>query len=102
MDLQCAIQEDIAEDPRVRAEIEFEPDMPTEFPDEGTIDELLGLAGVSLEHSAARGWLESALTAARGTLELRLAATGAIPVYRNRLRQGTTPHSTRLSEPMTG
>jgi hypothetical protein len=50
--------------------------MPTEFPDDGTIDELLRLAGVSTEHSRARGWLESALAAARGTLELGLTATG--------------------------
>jgi hypothetical protein len=59
----------------MRAEIGLEPDMPTEFPDDGTIDELLRLAGVSLEHSKARRWLESALAAARG--EPRLAATGA-------------------------
>jgi hypothetical protein len=51
--------------------------MPTEFPDDGTIDELLSLAGVSTEHSAARRWLESALAAARGALEPRLVATGA-------------------------
>ena len=54
--------------------------MPTEFPDDGTIDELLRLAGVSTEHSAARRWLESALAAARGTLEPRLVATGATRV----------------------
>ena len=64
----------------MRAEIGFEPDMPTEFPDDGMIDELLGLAGVSLEHSKARGWLESALRAARGTLEPQLAANGATRV----------------------
>jgi hypothetical protein len=75
MNLQCAIQEDIA--PACAPKIGFEPDMPTEFPDDGTIDELLHLAGVSTEDSAARGWLESALAAARGTLEPRLAATGA-------------------------
>ena len=46
--------------------------MPTEFPDDGTIDELLRLAGVSTERSAARRWLESALAAARGTPERRL------------------------------
>ena len=46
--------------------------MPTEFPDDGTIDELLRLAGVSTEHSAARRWLENALVAARGTPEPRL------------------------------
>jgi hypothetical protein len=46
--------------------------MPTEFPDDGTIDELLRLAGVSIKRSAARCWLESALAAARGTLEPRL------------------------------
>ena len=62
----------------MRTEIECEPD--TEFPDDGTIDELLRLAGVSLEHSVARGWLESALAAARGTLEPRLAATGTMHV----------------------
>jgi hypothetical protein len=44
--------------------------MPTEFPDDGTIDELLRLAGVSTDRSAARRWLESALVAARGTLEV--------------------------------
>ena len=43
--------------------------MPTEFPDDGTIDELLRLAGVSTERSAARRWLGSALAAARGTPE---------------------------------
>ena len=62
------------------AEIGFEPDMPTEFPDDETIDELLRLAGVSTENSAARRWLESALAAARGTLEPRLVATGATRV----------------------
>lgn len=46
--------------------------MPTEFPDDGTIDELLRLAGVSTERSAARRWLESALVMARGTPEPRL------------------------------
>ena len=46
--------------------------MPTEFPDEGTIDELLRLAGVSTKRSAARRWLENALVAARGTPEPRL------------------------------
>ena len=46
--------------------------MPTEFPDDATIDELLRLAGVSTERSAARCWLESALAAARGTPEPRL------------------------------
>ena len=54
--------------------------MPAEFPDDGTINELLCLAGVSTEDSAARRWLESALAAARGTLEPRLAATGAMPL----------------------
>ena len=66
------IQEHISEKLRVRTEIGFEPDMPTEFPDDGTIDELLCLAGVSTERSAARRWLESALVAARGTPEPRL------------------------------
>ena len=51
--------------------------MSTEFPDDGIIDELLRLAGVSLEDSEARGWLESALKAARGTLEPGLVAAGA-------------------------
>ena len=46
--------------------------MPTEFPDDGTIDELLRLAGVSTERSAARRGLESAFVAARGTPERRL------------------------------
>jgi hypothetical protein len=46
--------------------------MPTEFPDDGSIDELLRLAGVSTERSAARHWLESALAAARGSPEPRL------------------------------
>jgi ribosome-associated protein YbcJ (S4-like RNA binding protein) len=45
--------------------------MPTEFLDDGTIDKLLRLADVSTERSAARGWLESALVAARGTPEPR-------------------------------
>src|SRR6476660_2902839 len=54
--------------------------MPTEFPLDETIDELLRLAGVSTERSAARRWLESALVAARGTLEPRLVATGATRV----------------------
>jgi hypothetical protein len=54
--------------------------MPTEFSDDGTIDELLSLAGVSAGHSAARRWLESALAAARGALEPRLVATGATRV----------------------
>jgi hypothetical protein len=46
--------------------------MPTEFPHDGTIDDLLRLAGVSTKRSAARRWLESALVAARGTFEPRL------------------------------
>ena len=54
--------------------------MPAEFSDDGTIDELLRLAGVSTGHSAARCWLQSALAAARGTLEPRLVATGATRV----------------------
>jgi hypothetical protein len=54
--------------------------MPTQFPDDGTIDELLRLAGVSTEYSAARRWLASALAAPRGTLEPRLVATGATPI----------------------
>ena len=54
--------------------------MPASLPDDATIDELLSLAGVSTEHSAARRWLESALAAARGTLEPRLVATGATRV----------------------
>jgi hypothetical protein len=54
--------------------------MPTKFADDGTIDELLRLAGVSTEASAARCWLKSALAAARGQLERRLAATGATRV----------------------
>ncbi len=45
--------------------------MPAEFLDDGTIDELLRLAGVSTECSAARRWLESALVGARGTPEPR-------------------------------
>jgi hypothetical protein len=49
--------------------------MPTEFPDDGTIDELLSLAGVSTEHSAARRWLESALA---WTLSLGVMATLAL------------------------
>jgi len=54
--------------------------MATESTRHGTVDELLILAGVSTEDSAARRWLESALAAARGTLERRLAATGATHV----------------------
>jgi hypothetical protein len=51
--------------------------MPTECPRDETIDELLRLASVSTEDSAARRWLESALAAARGLLEPGEAATGA-------------------------
>lgn len=54
--------------------------MPTEFPSDGMIDELLRLAGVPTENSGARRWLESALAAAHGTLEPRLAAIGATRV----------------------
>ena len=54
--------------------------MLTEFFDDATIDELLSLACASTEDSAARRWLESALAAARGKLERRLAATGATRV----------------------
>ena len=46
--------------------------MPTEFPDDETIDELLRLVGVSTDRSGARRWLESALVAARGKPEPRL------------------------------
>ena len=71
MDLESATQEEIP-DPACASKSDLSL-MPTEFPDDGTIDELLRLAGVSTEHSAARRWLESALVAARGTLEPRLA-----------------------------
>ena len=54
--------------------------MPTEFPCDETIDELLRLAGVPTENSDARRWLESALAAAHGTLEPRLAAIDATRV----------------------
>jgi hypothetical protein len=54
--------------------------MPTEFPRDQTIDDLLRLAGVSTGHSAARHWLESALAAARAILEPQLVATGATRV----------------------
>ena len=37
----------------------IEPHMPTKSHDDGTIDELLRLAGVSTENSGARSWLES-------------------------------------------
>ena len=92
MDLESAIQEEIP-DPGCASKSDFSL-MPTEFPDDETIDELLRLAGVSTERSAARRWLESALAAARGTPERGWS--------RNHLRQSTTPHSTRLSEPVTG
>ena len=67
--------------------------MPTGFLDDG-INELLRLAGVSTEDAAARRWLESALVAAR--------STSIRDVYRDRLRQSTTPRSRRLSEPVSG
>ena len=51
--------------------------MPTEFPRDEMIDELLRLGGVPTENSGARRWLESALAAAHGTLEPRLAGIGA-------------------------
>jgi hypothetical protein len=54
--------------------------MPTEFPRDETIDELLRLAGVPTENSEARRWLESALAAACGPLEPGVAATGAARV----------------------
>jgi hypothetical protein len=50
--------------------------MPTEPPDDAMIDELLPLAGVSAEDSAARCWLESALAAGRGLFEPEVVATG--------------------------
>jgi len=56
--------------------------MPTEFHSHATVDELLRLAGISTENSAARRWLESALDAARGTLDPQLAATGVTPAPR--------------------
>ena len=52
--------------------------MLTESVGDGTLDELLPLARVSPEAVAARRWLEDALMAARGTVEPRLAALGAI------------------------
>ena len=70
MDLESAIQEEMP-DPGCASKLDLSL-MPTEFPDDGTIDELLRLAGVSTERSAARRWLESALAAARGTPERRL------------------------------
>ena len=51
--------------------------MPTDFPRDGTLDELLPLARVLPEAVAARCWLEDALMAAGGTVEPRLAALGA-------------------------
>jgi len=51
--------------------------MPTESADDGALDELLPLARVSTEATAARRWLEDALIAARGTVEPQLAAAGA-------------------------
>ena len=42
-----------------------------------SIDELLRLAGVSPDNSGARGWLESALLAARSLIPSDLAARGA-------------------------
>ena len=70
MDLESATQEEIP-DPACASKSDLSL-MPTEFPDDGKIDELLRLAGVSTERSAARRWLESALAAARGTPEPRL------------------------------
>jgi hypothetical protein len=48
--------------------------MPTESVDDGTLDELLRLAGVSPEAAAARRWLDDALRAARRTVDPQLAA----------------------------
>jgi hypothetical protein len=70
MDLESATQEEIS-DPAYASKSDLSL-MPTEFPDDGTIVELLRLAGVSTERSAARRWLESALAAARGAPERRL------------------------------
>ena len=70
MDLESATQEESL-DPACASKSDLSL-MPTEFPDDGTIDELLRLAGVSTDRSAARRWLESALVAARGTPEPRL------------------------------
>jgi hypothetical protein len=39
--------------------------MPSRLPDEGTIDELLGLARVSIDDHAARSWMKVALPAAQ-------------------------------------
>ncbi|MEX2166560.1 MAG: hypothetical protein WD852_06015 [Methyloceanibacter sp.] len=69
MDLESAIQEESLT-PACASKLDLSL-MPTEFPDDGTIDELLRLAGVSIERSAARRWLESALMAARGIPEPR-------------------------------
>jgi hypothetical protein len=69
MDLESAIREERPTLGCVELDLSL---MPTESPDDGTIDELLRLAGVSTERSAARRWLESALVAARGTPEPRL------------------------------
>ena len=75
MDLESAIREEIPNPASAaKSDLSF---MPTEFPDDGTIDELLRLAGIPTENSAARRWLESALVAARGKLEPRLLAAGA-------------------------
>jgi hypothetical protein len=51
--------------------------MPTESANDGALDELLPLARVSTEATAARRWLEDALIAARGTVKPQLAAAGA-------------------------
>jgi hypothetical protein len=65
--------------------------MPTESPSDTTLDELLRLAGVSTEDSAARRWLESALAAARAAVEPQLAAIGATRVPQPSPAQHNTP-----------
>jgi hypothetical protein len=74
---------------REGAEIELKLEMPSEFPDDATIDELLRLAGVSTRDSAARRWLKSAV---RGTLDPQPSAAGAKPAPR--------PSPTRHNAPL--
>jgi hypothetical protein len=71
MDLESTTQEEIP-DPACASKSDLSL-MPDEFPDDGTLDELLRLAGVSTQHSVARRWLESALAAASRSARNRIA-----------------------------
>jgi hypothetical protein len=71
VDLESAIGEGFPEPLLRTPESDLSRTKPTGFLDDGAINELLRLAGVSTADARARRWLESALAGARDTLDPR-------------------------------